>query len=111
MCLPVRGLTRSPQAPASHYYFGDKDAHSIFAVLEWVYEEICEHERKLDLQGCRQAAPFANWSRAPSIISPSIPTSSLLNDENRAGTRHVHESKQLEAMHSPLVSMVSRILR
>jgi TetR/AcrR family transcriptional regulator len=35
----------------------------------------------------------------------------LLNDENRGGARHVRSSSRLEAMHSPLVSMVSRILR
>ena len=31
----------------------------------------------------------------------------LLNDENRGGARHVRGSRRLEAMHSPLVSMVS----
>jgi TetR/AcrR family transcriptional regulator len=35
----------------------------------------------------------------------------LLNDENRGGARHVRGSRRLEAMHSPLVSMVSKILR
>ncbi len=35
----------------------------------------------------------------------------LLNDENRGGARHVRGSKRLEAMHSPLVSMVSKILK
>jgi TetR/AcrR family transcriptional regulator len=34
----------------------------------------------------------------------------LLNDENRGGARHVRGSRKLEAMHSPLVSMVSKIL-
>jgi ribosome biogenesis protein Nip4 len=34
----------------------------------------------------------------------------LLNDENRGGARHVRGSRRLEAMHSPLVSMVSTIL-
>ena len=34
----------------------------------------------------------------------------LLNDENRGGARHVRGSRRLEAMHSPLVSMVSKIL-
>ena len=34
----------------------------------------------------------------------------LLNDENRGGARHVRGSRKLEAMHSPLVSMVSNIL-
>jgi TetR/AcrR family transcriptional regulator len=35
----------------------------------------------------------------------------LLNDENRGGARHVRDSRKLEAMHSPLVSMVSTILK
>ena len=34
----------------------------------------------------------------------------LLNDENRGGARHVRGSRKLEAMHSPLVSLVSTIL-
>ncbi len=35
----------------------------------------------------------------------------LLNDENRGGARHVRGSTKIEAMHSPLVSMVSKILK
>jgi TetR/AcrR family transcriptional regulator len=35
----------------------------------------------------------------------------LLNDENRNGARHVRGSLKLEQMHSPLVSMVSTILK
>ena len=34
----------------------------------------------------------------------------LLNDENRGGARHVRGLRKLEAMHSPLVSLVSTIL-
>jgi TetR/AcrR family transcriptional regulator len=34
----------------------------------------------------------------------------LLNDENRGGARHVRGSRKLEAMHSPLVNLVSTIL-
>src|SRR3954471_28017 len=33
-----------------YHYFGDKDAIYL-AVLEWVYEEIREQERKLNLEG------------------------------------------------------------
>src|SRR5471032_3578232 len=33
-----------------YHYFGDKDALYL-AVLEWVYEEIRAHERKLNLEG------------------------------------------------------------
>jgi len=94
-----------------YHYFGDKDALYL-AVLEWVYEEIREHERKLNLEGLppEQAirklieSSFDHLALHPDFIL-------LLNDENRGGARHVRGSRKLEAMHSPLVSMVSSILR
>lgn len=94
-----------------YHYFGDKDALYL-AVLEWVYEEIRTQERKLNLEGLppEQAirklieASFDHLAAHPDFIV-------LLNDENRGGARHVRGSRRLEAMHSPLVSMVSRILR
>ena len=93
-----------------YHYFGDKDALYL-AVLEWVYEEIRTQERKLNLEGLPPErairklieASFDHLSSHPDFIV-------LLNDENRSGARHVRGSKRLEAMHSPLVSMVSRIL-
>src|SRR3954453_12813718 len=93
-----------------YHYFGDKDAIYL-AVLEWVYEEIRAQERKLNLQGLppQQAirklieASFDHLAAHPDFIV-------LLNDENRGGARHVRGSRRLEAMHSPLVSMVSKIL-
>ena len=93
-----------------YHYFGDKDALYL-AVLEWVYEEIRAQERKLNLEGLppQQAikrlieASFDHLAAHPDFIV-------LLNDENRGGARHVRGSRKLEAMHSPLVSMVSTIL-
>ena len=93
-----------------YHYFGDKDALYL-AVLEWVYEEIRSQERKLNLAGLppQQAikrlieASFDHLAAHPDFIV-------LLNDENRGGARHVRGSRKLEAMHSPLVSMVSTIL-
>jgi len=93
-----------------YHYFGDKDALYL-AVLEWVYEEIREQERKLNLEGLppEQAirklieSSFDHLAAHPDFIV-------LLNDENRGGARHVRGSKRLEAMHSPLVSMISKIL-
>jgi TetR/AcrR family transcriptional regulator len=93
-----------------YHYFGDKDALYL-AVLEWVYEEIRTQERKLNLEGLPPErairklieASFDHLSSHPDFIV-------LLNDENRSGARHVRGSKRLEAMHSPLVSMVSSIL-
>src|SRR6201993_2035073 len=96
-----------------YHYFGDKDALYL-AALEWVYEETREQERKLNLEGLPpdQAirklieASFDHLAAHPDFIV-------LLNDENRGGARprHVRGSKRLEAMHSPLVSMVSQILK
>ena len=93
-----------------YHYFGDKSALYL-AVLEWVYEEIRAQERKLNLEGLPpdQAikrlieASFDHLAAHPDFIV-------LLNDENRGGARHVRGSRKLEAMHSPLVSMVSTIL-
>jgi TetR/AcrR family transcriptional regulator len=93
-----------------YHYFGDKDALYL-AVLEWVYEEIRAQERKLNLEGLppKQAikrlieASFDHLAAHPDFIL-------LLNDENRGGARHVRGSRKLEAMHSPLVSMVQAIL-
>ena len=94
-----------------YHYFGDKDALYL-AVLEWVYEEIRTQERKLNLEGLppEQAirklieSSFDHLAAHPDFIV-------LLNDENRGGARHVRGSKRLEAMHSPLVSLVSKILK
>lgn len=93
-----------------YHYFGDKDALYL-AVLEWVYEEIRDQERELNLEGLppEQAirklieSSFDHLAAHPDFIV-------LLNDENRGGARHVRRSKRLEAMHSPLVSIVSKIL-
>src|ERR1700719_4578813 len=94
-----------------YHYFGDKDALYL-AVLEWVYEEIRAQERKLNLAGLppQQAikklieSSFDHLARHPDFIV-------LLNDENRNGARHVRASLRIEDMHSPLVSMVSKILK
>jgi TetR/AcrR family transcriptional regulator len=94
-----------------YHYFGDKDALYL-AVLEWVYEEIRTQERKLNLAGLPPEraikklieASFDHLAAHPDFIV-------LLNDENRNGARHVRGSLKLEQMHSPLVSMVSTILK
>src|SRR5438093_10561018 len=93
-----------------YHYFGDKDALYL-AVLEWVYEEIRAQERKLNLEGLppEQAikklieSSFDHLAAHPDFIV-------LLNDENRGGARHVRGSRKLEAMHSPLFSLLAPIL-
>ena len=93
-----------------YHYFGDKDALYL-AVLEWVYEDIREQERRLNLEGLPPdkairrliEASFDHLAANPDFIV-------LLNDENRGGAPHVRGSTRLEAMHSPLVKSVSHIL-
>jgi TetR/AcrR family transcriptional regulator len=93
-----------------YHYFGDKDALYL-AVLEWVYEEIRAKERELNLDGLPPErairklieSSFDHLAEHPDFIV-------LLNDENRGGARHVRGSKKIEALHSPLVSLVSKIL-
>ena len=93
-----------------YHYFGDKDALYL-AVLEWVYEEIRAKEHVLNLEGLppEQAirklieSSFDHLAEHPDFIV-------LLNDENRGGAAHVRRSKKIEALHSPLVAMVSKIL-
>src|SRR6187399_3392132 len=93
-----------------YHYFGDKDALYL-DVLEWVYEEIRTQERKLNLEGLAPEraikklieSSFDHLAAHPDFIV-------LLNDENRGGARHVRGSRKLEAMHSPLVNLVSTIL-
>src|SRR3954447_3780500 len=93
-----------------YHYFGDKDALYL-AVLEWVYEEIRTQERKLNLEGLPPEkaikklieSSFDHLAAHPDFIV-------LHNDETRGGARHVRGSRKIEAMHSPLVSMVSTLL-
>lgn len=94
-----------------YHYFGDKDALYL-AVLEWVYEEIRAQERKLDLEGLppdRAIKKLIESSFDHLALHPDFIV--LLNDENRNGASHVRASLKLEDMHSPLVSMVSKILK
>jgi TetR/AcrR family transcriptional regulator len=94
-----------------YHYFGDKDALYL-AVLEWVYEEIRAQERKLNLEGLppeRAIKKLIESSFDHLALHPDFIV--LLNDENRNGARHVRASLKLEDMHSPLVSMVSKILK
>src|SRR5260370_27317045 len=94
-----------------YHYFGDKDALYL-AVLEWVYEEIRAQERTLNLEGVppeRAIRKLIESSFDHLALHPDFIV--LLNDENRNGARHVRASPRIEDMHSPLVSMVSKILK
>jgi len=94
-----------------YHYFGDKDSLYL-AVLEWVYEEIRNQERKLNLEGLPPEQAIRELVGSSfDYLDAHHDFIVLLNDENRGGARHVRDSRRLEAMHSPLVSMVDKILK
>ncbi|MCK1386367.1 TetR/AcrR family transcriptional regulator [Bradyrhizobium sp. 21] len=93
-----------------YHYFGDKDALYL-AVLEWVYADIREQERQLNLEGLPPEKAIRKLIEASfDYLATNPDFIVLLNDENRGGARHVRGSTRLEAMHSPLVKSVSHIL-
>lgn len=93
-----------------YHHFGDKDALYL-AVLEWVYAEIREQERQLNLEGLPPEKAIRKLIEASfDYLATNPDFIVLLNDENRGGARHVRGSTRLEAMHSPLVRSVSHIL-
>jgi TetR/AcrR family transcriptional regulator len=93
-----------------YHYFGDKDAIYL-AVLEWVYEEIRTHERQLNLEGLPPDTAIRKLIESSYDYLAAHPDFiQLLNDENRGGARHVRGSRRLEAMHSPLINLVAKIL-
>jgi TetR/AcrR family transcriptional regulator len=93
-----------------YHYFGDKDALYL-AVLEWVYADIREQERQLNLEGLPPEKAIRKLIEASfDYLATNPDFIVLLNDENRGGAPHVRGSTRLEAMHSPLVKSVSHIL-
>ncbi len=94
-----------------YYYFGNKDA-LFLAVLEGGYASIRSAEQRLRLvdlepeDAIRKLVTFTwNYYLAhPEFLS-------LLNSENLHQARHLKHSRQIAAMHSPLVATIRGILR
>ncbi len=93
-----------------YYYFGNKEA-LFLAVLESRYAHIRRAEQGLRLgdldppEGVRQLVAFT-WNYY--LKHPEFLT--LLNSENLHRARHLRRSKQIAAMHSPLVATLRGLL-
>ncbi|WP_137919725.1 TetR/AcrR family transcriptional regulator [Hydrogenophaga sp. 2FB] len=93
-----------------YYYFKDKDG-LFAAALESVYAEIRDAQLYLDLQGMaplialRRLVEFT-WDYY--IAHPEFIT--LLNSENLHLARHLHGSKRIRELNSPLVQSLGDIL-
>ena len=94
-----------------YYYFGNKEA-LFLAALESAYEHIRQAEQSLRLtdlapaEGMRRLVRFT-WEYY--LAHPEFIT--LLNSENLHRARHLKKSKEIRALHSPLVAMIKGLLR
>jgi AcrR family transcriptional regulator len=93
-----------------YYYFGNKE--SLFlAALESAYVQIREAEQSLALtdldpeKGMRRMVRFT-WEYY--LAHPEFIT--LLNSENLHRARHLKKSREIQALHSPLVAMLEDLL-
>jgi AcrR family transcriptional regulator len=93
-----------------YYYFGDKQA--LFrAALESAYADIRRAEQSLKLtdlapaKGMRRLVRFT-WEYY--LAHPEFIT--LLNTENLHRAEHLKKSKEIRALHSPLVAMLGDLL-
>ncbi|MBN8975353.1 MAG: TetR family transcriptional regulator [Rhizobiales bacterium] len=93
-----------------YHYFGDKDA-IYFAVLEWMYDEIVQHERAFNVDGLDpdQAlrkliqSSFDYLEQHPDFVA-------ILNDENRNDAAHVRNLTHFADIRTPLLRIFSRTL-
>jgi AcrR family transcriptional regulator len=94
-----------------YYYFGNKEA-LFLAALESAYEHIRKAEQSLKLadlhpvEGMRRLIRFT-WEYY--LAHPEFIT--LLNSENLHRARHLKKSKEIRALHSPLLAMLESLLQ
>jgi AcrR family transcriptional regulator len=94
-----------------YYYFGNKEA-LFLAALESAYAHIRKAEQSLKLtdldpaEGMRRLVRFT-WEY--DLAHPEFIT--LLNSENLHRARLLKKSKQIRALHSPLVAMLESLLQ
>ena len=94
-----------------YYYFGNKEA-LFLAALESAYEDIRKAEQSLRLadvapvEGMRRLVQFT-WEYY--LAHPEFIT--LLNSENLHRARLLKKSKNIRALHSPLVAMLRDLLQ
>jgi len=94
-----------------YHYFGNKEA-LFLAVLESAYETIRGAEAELNLshleplEAMRRMVAFTweHFEKHPEFIN-------LLNSENLHQARHLKRSTKIRELHSPLIDMLSDILR
>jgi AcrR family transcriptional regulator len=93
-----------------YYYFGAKD-QLFLAVLERAYENIRGEEQSLrltDLPPAEGVTKLIRFTWNYFLAHPEFIT--LLNSENLHRARHLKRSRNIRAMHSPLIATLSEVL-
>ena len=93
-----------------YHYFGNKDA-LFLAALEDAYADIRSAERELELEtgnpidSIKRLVTFTwdYYDENPQFLS-------LLNSENLHKAVHLKQSKRIQALHSPFIEMLRRIV-
>lgn len=93
-----------------YHYFGDKNA-IYFAVLEWMYNEIVQHERTFNVDGLspdKALRKLVQSSFDYLELHPDLVV--ILNDENRNEATHVRSLAHFSDIRTPLLRIFSRTL-
>lgn len=93
-----------------YYYFGGKDA-LFLAVLERAYEHIRSEEQQLrltDLEPVAGVTELVVFTWNYYLAHPEFMT--LLNSENLHRAIHLKRSHKIQAMHSPLIATLGKVL-
>lgn len=93
-----------------YHYFGDKDA-LYFAVLQVMYREVKEYERKLSLDGLDPDQTLRKLILSTFdylVLHPDFV--SILNDENRNNATHVRHLERFPEIGASLLRLFSRTL-
>ena len=93
-----------------YHYFGDKDAIYL-AVLEWVYDEILQHERTFSLDGLSPDKAIRKLIQSWFDYLESHPDLVvILNDENRNDAAHVRNLANFADIRTPLLRIFAKTL-
>lgn len=94
-----------------YHHFGNKD-DLYQRVLESVYSEIRQRERALDLSTLTPTKAMQRFVEFTfDYLDENRDFVALLTDENLHGGRHLQDSRALQSLHSPLITVLDEVLK
>lgn len=93
-----------------YHHFGNKD-ELYRHVLEWVYSDIRERERRLDLEAMEPKLAIRTFIEFSfDYLTRHRDFVAILTDENIHKGRHLKNTEDLRPLHNPLISALGNIL-